>query len=171
MNTRLPCVQTHTCGHISRWTGCSNPNNCSGSCDDSCEHQNDGLDREMASFTNTCLEHGMRVYVYVCHSDLHEEAVYINRHWVILEMGMFVYPEFYQTEVGIRDKYVLREEISRVLNVAGLCDPSFVLMQTPLLFLPGHSIYDIRTMTCTMLNADGIKKNKKKHVVITGNNT
>lgn len=58
-----------------------------------------------------------------------------------------------------------------MLNVAGLCDPSFVLMQTPLLFLPGHSIYDIRTMTCTMLNADGIKKTKKKHVVITGNNT
>lgn len=139
MNTRLPCVQSHTCGHISRWTGCSNPNNCSDSCGDSCEHQNDGLDIEMASFTNTCLERGMRVYV--CHSDLHGEAVYINRHLVILEMGMFVYPEFYQTEVSIRGKYVLWEEISRVLNVADWCDPSFVFMQTHLLFLPGHQTF------------------------------
>lgn len=142
MNTGLPCVQTHTQtrGHISRWTGCSNPNNCSDSSDDSCGHQNDGLDREMASFTNTCLERGMCVCMCMCvmvchHSDLHKEAVYINRHWVILEMGMFVNPELCQTEVSIGDKYALWEKISRVLNAVVCVTHPSSLCRRPCSFL------------------------------------
>lgn len=44
---------SQTFRHISRWTGCSNPNNCCNSRNDSCESLNDRLDREMASFTQS----------------------------------------------------------------------------------------------------------------------